>query len=466
VLFDTDRTCHASRKIGSSRAIDVSGAGGKTGKGSKMRKMHWISLIVLFGLPLSQAHAQGWRKDSKDLSIVNTKLAGKVVDYTANHGADHRIWSPSLYQRRDLYVYLPPGYDPGHRYPFMIWLHGFCQDEKSFLYHIAPVIDDAICSGKLPPLIVAAPDGSLSGEPRPSCTGSFFLNSSAGDFADFVLQDVFDFVCAHFSIRPERDAHIIAGCSMGGFAAFNYAIKHREAFGVVIGISPLLNLRWQNKSGDYFAKFNPRDWGWCSELGSSGQVVCRFLDGGRRVCLKHWLETLYGPGEGGLSMIALENPIEMVDRFQLRPGELEMYVAYTGDDEFNTDSQVESFLYLSRWRGLHVGVGFQNDGRHNIRTFAELLPGALQWLTPRLAPFSTLMPADCVVNVGPPPIVCVGAQCPPESKGPLWPNVPGTPAKHRPWLGNHRATGSQCDDLNCHLPPLWLPDCLTEEGKK
>src|SRR5262249_10111125 len=153
------------------------------------------------------------------------------------------------------------------------------------------------------------------------------------------------------------------------------------------------------------AKFNPRDWGWCNELGDSGQLVCRFLNGGKRVCLKHWLEPLYGPGEGGLSMIALENPIEMVDRFHLQPGDLEMYVAYTSDDECNTDAQVQGFLHLTRCGGLHVGVGFQNDGRHNTRPVAELLPGALQWLLPRLAPFITLLPASCGADVGPPPVV-------------------------------------------------------------
>src|SRR5262249_62399560 len=56
----------------------------------------------------------------------------KIVDHTANHGKDNRIWSRSLYQRRDLYVYLPPGYDPSQRYPLILWLHGFTQDEQSF----------------------------------------------------------------------------------------------------------------------------------------------------------------------------------------------------------------------------------------------------------------------------------------------------------------------------------------------
>jgi len=39
----------------------------------------------------------------------------------------------------------------------MIYLHGFSQDEQSFL-DLVPLIDKAIVRGQLPPMIVAAPD--------------------------------------------------------------------------------------------------------------------------------------------------------------------------------------------------------------------------------------------------------------------------------------------------------------------
>src|SRR5258708_37578964 len=68
-----------------------------------------------------------------DIRQLNARLAGHVDDYTTNHGPDNRIESPSLGQKRDIYVYVPPGYDPAKRYPLMIWLHGLSQDEQSFL---------------------------------------------------------------------------------------------------------------------------------------------------------------------------------------------------------------------------------------------------------------------------------------------------------------------------------------------
>jgi pimeloyl-ACP methyl ester carboxylesterase len=266
-------------------------------------------------------------------------------------------------------------------------------------------------------------------------------------------------VTEHYPIRPEREAHIVAGTSMGGFAAFNYGIKHREAFGIVIGMSPLLNVRWQNKQGDYLAPFDPRDWGWCSEVGGFRHPVCRLLDAGKRMCMRDWLQPLYGPGDDAITAIAQENPIELVDRYQLRPGQLEMYVAYTADDEFNTGAQVESFLYLARWRGLCVGVGYQELGRHCIETAAHMLPGALAWLTPRIAPFSPLMPVACPTAAYAP---CPESACAPCSASTSCPTGDCAQPKHR-LLGPHPAPCPTCGDLSCHLPPLFLPDRVPEE---
>ncbi len=188
-------------------------------------------------------------KDEFDMIGLVRRLKGRIVDHTNNHGQDHRIWSRSLHQWRDLYVYLPPGFDPHERYPIVFYLHPFAFDERTFL-RLVPFIDEAIASGKLPPLIVAAPDGSLDGQGCLERPGSFFLNTGAGPYEDFLMQDVWDFVCKHYPIRPERNAHVLAGISMGGFAAFNQGIRHRNAFGIVAGIHPPLNLRWADVDGN------------------------------------------------------------------------------------------------------------------------------------------------------------------------------------------------------------------------
>src|SRR5262249_6360179 len=128
------------------------------------------------------------------LQRLQGRIQGQIVDYTHNHGSDRRIWSAALCQKRDLYIYLPPCYDPARQYPFMLWLHGYAQDEQAFLEYVAEPLDRAIVCGKLPPLIVAVPDGSISGTSSYMSPGSFFINTKAGRFEDFLMQDVWNFV--------------------------------------------------------------------------------------------------------------------------------------------------------------------------------------------------------------------------------------------------------------------------------
>lgn len=307
-----------------------------------------------------------------------------------------------------MYVYLPPNFDPHQRYPIMIWMHGFAQDEQSFLHHVAPELDAAMCSGKLPPFIAVSPDGSLRGEPGCSTAGSFFLNTKAGAFEDYILQDVWDFMCHNYPIRHERDVHVLAGLSMGGFAAFNYGIRHRDAFGVVIGLFPPLNLRWVDDHGHYFSNFDPKHWGWRTQLDHRREAIAKFYGGLLTLKLSSVIDPIFGRGPEALEQVMWENPIEMIDRYRLHEGELAMYVAYAGQDEFNIHTQVDSFLYLCKCRGLTVCVGYEPWGHHDYLTAKQLTPGIFEWLGPKLAPFS---PGPCNPSGCGPDGCAPGAPC-------------------------------------------------------
>ncbi|MBI1915780.1 MAG: hypothetical protein HYS12_13755 [Planctomycetes bacterium] len=348
-------------------------------------RSRWPFLLVLLILPCSRAGANPIR-DRLALNRVNNRLAGQVLDFTHNHGADNRLWSPALGQRRDVYVYLPPGFDPCQRYPLVIWLHGFAQDELSFLRDVVPPLDQAIACGKLPPVIIAAPDGSFKGRACLFSAGSFYLNSTAGAFEDYLMGDVWNVLHVYFPIRPEREAHVMAGVSMGAGAAYNKGIKYRDRIGVVLGIFPPLNTRWVDCRNRYLANFDPDCWGWRTDFSRRREVVARFY--GVPIRMGQVIRPLYGNDPNTVELVAHENPVELLDLYDLKEGELELFVAYGKKDQFNLDAQIESFLYVARCRGLTVTTRVDPKGKHNRSTALGFFDDAVDWLAPRLAPYS------------------------------------------------------------------------------
>lgn len=347
------------------------------------------SLSLLFGavaLLFWPAPAEASKLFQK-VPKLDGRFHGQVLDFTSNHGCDRRLWSNALHEKRDLYVYLPPQFDPEKKYPFIFWLHGIVQDEKGFIENGLPELDQAMACGKLPPAIIAIPDGSVRGRPGYFSANSGFLNTRAGAFEDFLFHDIHDFVCRSFPVRSEREAHVLAGVSIGGGAAFRHGIARRKDFGVVIGVFPPLNLRWAGPHGRYFANFDPDRWGWREHYHLGFEPVGKFYGGLVSVPFRRLVRPLYGHGDQVVAQMSRDNPIEMIDTHDLKEGELEMLVAYGSKDEFNMDAQVESFLARARQRGLTVGVLHDPRGRHDVTTALRFLPGCIDWLAPRLEPF-------------------------------------------------------------------------------
>jgi S-formylglutathione hydrolase FrmB len=193
----------------------------------------------------------------------------------------------------------------------------------------------------------------------------------------------------HYPLRPEREAHAIGGISMGGGAAFNKAFKYRERFATVFGIFPPLNVRWLDCHGNYHVPFDPECWGWRTNFQRRCEVVARFYG----VIVFHQGQVvipLYGRGhnEETLANVSRENPIELLETQDVREGQLAMYIAYVGKDEFNITAQVDSFLYRARQRGLSICVDFDPIGHHSVAMADKLLPGILQWLGAQMAPYN------------------------------------------------------------------------------
>jgi Putative esterase len=351
------------------------------------RRYSSIWLLVLLFITMAPSRSEAFRL-FKRVPNPEGRFAGQVLDFTNNHGHHRQFWSDALGEKRDLYVYLPPGYDGRKQYPLMIWLHGIVQDESGFLRDGLPQIDRAIACGQLPPCIIAFPDGSLRGRPGYFSPHSVFLNTRAGRYEDFLFDEVYVFVRQHFSVHPDRHAHVLAGLSIGGGAAFRHGMIHRDEFGIVVGIFPPLNVRWMGPHGRYFANFHEGLEGVREHYHLGLAPVGKFYGGLVSVPWRRLIHPLYGSGNQVVAQMSLDNPIEMLDTHPLRPGELQMLVAYGGKDQFNMDAQIESFLHRTKELGLPIHVLYDPKGRHDRATALSFIPDIVQWLAPQLEPFN------------------------------------------------------------------------------
>lgn len=128
---------------------------------------------------------------------------------------------------RDLYVYLPPGFDPKKTYPALLALNGFTGTGSSF-FNRDPLgealdqrINRLIASGACPSLILVAPDcfNRLG--------GSQYINSPAlGNYEDYLVQEILPFVEAKYNVSNWG----VTGKSSGGYGSMVLGMKHPDKF--------------------------------------------------------------------------------------------------------------------------------------------------------------------------------------------------------------------------------------------
>jgi hypothetical protein len=353
-----------------------------------VRSHIWLPVVVVFAGVSAAPAATPALIGEAELAIINHRIHGRIIDFTDHHGADQRFWSPALHQCRNMYVYVPPGYDPEQCYPLVIWLHGAMERERALPRRVIIPIDRAIVAGKMPPVIVAGPSGYIPGR-----QGSMFLNTKVGNYEDYIIHDVIPFLQAHFRIRPERQAHVLMGMSSGGWAAYVLALRYHDYFGEVVGFMPIVNTRWLDCHCRYRSKFDPCCWAWRTELDKNELMGIWY---GIPVTFKSMVKPYWGWGDEGLAGLSEENAIELLDRYCIQNGEPAMYIGYIGRDQLHVDAQVESFLNVAHQRGIEVAVDYRpKTHAHTLYTGIQLIPNSLEWLGPRLAPYSPPLTVAC-----------------------------------------------------------------------
>ena len=136
---------------------------------------------------------------------------------------------------RELYCYLPPGYDDAKdRYPVIYWLSGFTGNGRMMFNAdgwIEPIdrrLDRLIGSGAMNPVICVLPDCFTR------LGGSQYADSTAtGPYESYIVDELVPFVDEKLRTKPMREHRGVTGKSSGGYGALRLAMRHPDVFGAL-----------------------------------------------------------------------------------------------------------------------------------------------------------------------------------------------------------------------------------------
>ena len=160
--------------------------------------------------------------------IEGTQLAGNLLE------------DPT---ERDLFVYLPAGYEESdRRYPTAYLLHALGSsaelevtpetDGQRWKPPVEDVLDPVFGRMGTAPMIVVIPDGAC----RWGC-GQWVDSPVTGNFEQYVLHDVIPHVDGAYRTIADASSRGVFGFSSGGFGSWNLASRHPDVFGAMAVLS-------------------------------------------------------------------------------------------------------------------------------------------------------------------------------------------------------------------------------------
>ena len=159
------------------------------------------------------------------------KMAGRIIS--------DRLATANVPGEVGVSIYLPEGYGeaPQSFYPLLLLLHGGDGSEQDLL-RFAPVLDDAVAAGRIPPLVVA----------MPGARRSLYMDYRDGSqrWESFIVGDLLPHLRQTLNISSEQRQSCVSGYSMGGLGSLRLGFKHPDVFGAVAALEPAIApaLRW------------------------------------------------------------------------------------------------------------------------------------------------------------------------------------------------------------------------------
>jgi len=218
------------------------------------------------GEPEVPFHWPGWHAAADEVPAETSHERLRV-----HRGFRSRI----LPDRRDVIVYLPPGYeaDAVRRYP-VLYMHdgqNLFDPETSFIkgrtWQVREAADAAIEAGEVEPLIIVGVYNT--GDRRlAEYTHERDWQMGGGEADSYgllLINELMPWIAEHYRTKPGREHTGLGGSSLGGLVSLYLGLRHPEAFGRLAVLSP--SVWWNHKSilgvlneVGPFLKKKPRIW--------------------------------------------------------------------------------------------------------------------------------------------------------------------------------------------------------------
>jgi enterochelin esterase family protein len=201
-------------------------------------------LLTLVAVALTSAHAADDYELGPD-SLPREGVPNGVV--TKHQFTTSKVYPGTV---RDYWVYLPAGHDPARTTTVTVFQDGWWYLNDKGHTRAATVFDNLIHKGEIPPTIGifinpgAFPPKKEGG--KPGKNRSLEYDSMSGEYARFLLEDIFPEVAKTHSLKltDDPEGRLSVGISSGGICAWTLAWERPDAFRKVISyVGSFTNIR-------------------------------------------------------------------------------------------------------------------------------------------------------------------------------------------------------------------------------
>ena len=157
----------------------------------------------------------------------------------------HQSFAPeaSALRARDLFVYLPPGYETGEtRYPVLYMHDGrniFDASEVGVEWRMDEHANELIASGEIEPVIIVGVDNTPERIYEYTPSAGEYDPSGGGDvYGQLLVDHIKPFIEANYRTLAGPEHTALGGSSLGGLISLYLGLEYPDIFGQLLVVSP------------------------------------------------------------------------------------------------------------------------------------------------------------------------------------------------------------------------------------